>query len=918
MNNTITLSSKIKFNFGEEDITFDNAVVDSNTKDKLKVNFVDSFFGPAMNIDGPILCHLYEVYDENNNLITNSQFPIIVSLDNNNLFNVNDYYKVRGYYINDNVLYIYESEYTRCSCTNIAIKIENNPRFSILIAINNRPEFLNRTLISIILNKSSNFEIIIVNNAKDIETNEKIYECIDYYIQRYPLLIKYFNIGRETDKSLYVDALNTCINEASGKYCMFMDADDIITNNHLDQVYEFAISNDLDMVTTGIVTYTNKDLYSKRFYDTKNILKNIYDFTSYEGYLKFHREAYYIARWGRFVKREIFIDHPVPNTNYKGCYQDTAHTGVLYSHCNKVGSINNVAYLWDKTLRKEYGSTSTQLYPEMDKYDLSVFGQQAILNILYQGNKSTKDKILICLRCIQASYLTPLKDNDIKRNDFYFNTYFKIIDILKEYNITVNDLKNIKSLSVTYTVLNAFEKYINTLSKEDAARLKSDCKKDTYKKSKAGNFKLRDLNIYYFDCPTKPGYKAYAISSIDNFKKCKIYDANYNLIYKSNCGIFITDAIDFSTNQIYNIEIYNKYNELEIYSQGEFIKINDKKSDKYDLSLIIPCFNCEKYLDKLLISILVDHFVNDININIIAIDDKSHDDTVNILKQYENKFSNITVVLNEQNIGRNKTRKKGIDLSTTEYITFADNDDYVSFGYYSNMYKEILNNKDIDLVIGDIVCANKDNTRYSRKRVPHSELMTHRDYALCDHINYFKCYMMWNKIFKKDLFKDYVYYLPGCDIDRKGNEDLTQLASVLSKANNIYFLRGAAYVHVSYGHNYQENYYSIWHHWLISALSRTCLVKFSPKEKLDENIYLYCRYLYETNHKNHYILLKIYSYILNKINLKYDILQSLRSFNNKEMYNWIDMVLNTDIKDFYFEELQANINVTEINEFLDF
>ena len=57
---------------------------------------------------------------------------------------------------------------------------------------------------------------------------------------------------------------------------------------------------------------------------------------------------------------------------------------------------------------------------------------------------------------------------------------------------------------------------------------------------------------------------------------------------------------------------------------------------------------------------------------------------------------------------------------------------------------------------------------------------------------------------------------------------------------------------------------------------------------------------------------------MNKINLKYDILQSLRSFNNKEMYNWIDMVLNTDVKDFYFEELQANINVTEINEFLDF
>ena len=112
-----------------------------------------SCYGPILNIKSPVLCHFYQVYDIDNNLVTDSQFPIIANLDSksDSLFKENELYRVQGYYIYDNALYIYESDYTKCIDNNI--NIENTDiNISILIAVNNRVRFLNRTIASVILN----------------------------------------------------------------------------------------------------------------------------------------------------------------------------------------------------------------------------------------------------------------------------------------------------------------------------------------------------------------------------------------------------------------------------------------------------------------------------------------------------------------------------------------------------------------------------------------------------------------------------------------------------------------------------------------------------------------------------------------------------------------------------------------------
>lgn len=126
--------------------------------------------------------------------------------------------------------------------------------------------------------------------------------------------------------------------------------------------------------------------------------------------------------------------------------------------------------------------------------------------------------------------------------------------------------------------------------------------------------------------------------------------------------------------------------------------------EKIDISIIVPAYNAEKTIGKCLNSLLTQ---KDVKLEIICINDGSEDNTLNILKTYENKYTNI-VVVSQQNKGVSKTRNLGIDIAKGDYIMFVDADDFLKenslctidlseqldlykFGYaysYKNVYQE--------------------------------------------------------------------------------------------------------------------------------------------------------------------------------------------------------------------------------------
>lgn len=109
-------------------------------------------------------------------------------------------------------------------------------------------------------------------------------------------------------------------------------------------------------------------------------------------------------------------------------------------------------------------------------------------------------------------------------------------------------------------------------------------------------------------------------------------------------------------------------------------------------SVIIPVYNCEKYLSKCLQSIVEQSYVN---IEIIVVDDGSTDASRHICDLYARQDDRVKV-LYQMNAGPGAARNAALEIMTGDYITYIDADDYVAKDYVETMV-ELLNNYGADI-----------------------------------------------------------------------------------------------------------------------------------------------------------------------------------------------------------------------------
>lgn len=102
------------------------------------------------------------------------------------------------------------------------------------------------------------------------------------------------------------------------------------------------------------------------------------------------------------------------------------------------------------------------------------------------------------------------------------------------------------------------------------------------------------------------------------------------------------------------------------------------------ISVIVPIYNVEKYLDRCIESILKQTFTD---IELILVDDGSPDNCPAMCDEWAKKDNRI-VVVHKKNEGSARARNKGIELAQGEYLAFCDSDDYID----SNMYEILYNN----------------------------------------------------------------------------------------------------------------------------------------------------------------------------------------------------------------------------------
>ena len=103
------------------------------------------------------------------------------------------------------------------------------------------------------------------------------------------------------------------------------------------------------------------------------------------------------------------------------------------------------------------------------------------------------------------------------------------------------------------------------------------------------------------------------------------------------------------------------------------------------ISVIIPVYKVEKYLDECLASVTGQTYRN---LEIILVDDGSPDRCGEICDQWANKDNRIRVI-HKQNGGLADARNAGIDVATGDYISFVDSDDYVDEDFLEGLYSAL-------------------------------------------------------------------------------------------------------------------------------------------------------------------------------------------------------------------------------------
>ena len=114
----------------------------------------------------------------------------------------------------------------------------------------------------------------------------------------------------------------------------------------------------------------------------------------------------------------------------------------------------------------------------------------------------------------------------------------------------------------------------------------------------------------------------------------------------------------------------------------------------YKISIIVPVYNAQDYLKKCLDSLINQTYEN---IEIIAVNDASTDDSLAILYDYEKSYSNFKVINLEKNHRQGGARNIGIQHSTGDYISFIDSDDWIEFDTYER-FNNILICENADLI----------------------------------------------------------------------------------------------------------------------------------------------------------------------------------------------------------------------------
>jgi glycosyltransferase involved in cell wall biosynthesis len=213
------------------------------------------------------------------------------------------------------------------------------------------------------------------------------------------------------------------------------------------------------------------------------------------------------------------------------------------------------------------------------------------------------------------------------------------------------------------------------------------------------------------------------------------------------------------------------------------------------LSIIVPVYNVEPYLEKCITSILNQLYQN---IEVILVNDGSTDQSSNICKYYADKDHRIIFIDKIENEGLVKTRQLALNIATGDYIGFVDSDDYIESDMFQSLmihtseydvdiviggHQELLNETVIDVMLNDHPIGFYDQQAILNQIIP--KLLYNGTFGGYGIFTY-----LWNKIFKKSIIQN---NLLSIDRNISLGEDAACTYSSIIDANSIYISSCTSY-----------------------------------------------------------------------------------------------------------------------------
>ena len=212
--------------------------------------------------------------------------------------------------------------------------------------------------------------------------------------------------------------------------------------------------------------------------------------------------------------------------------------------------------------------------------------------------------------------------------------------------------------------------------------------------------------------------------------------------------------------------------------------------NKKKVSVIIPVYNCEKYIEKCLRSVIDQTYEN---IEVIVVDDGSSDNSYQIIKEVTREKSNISII-RQDNQGLSMARNRGLKDATGEYLTFLDGDDFWGRSHVERLVG-IAESNQSDMVICGYTKMNDVGEVFDKiipkRYVPYE----HEEWA-------YRIMTAWSRLYKKQLWDQYQIVFPkGVHAE---DVSISLFLNVVSK--NIMTIPMSDYYYVQHSESIMHNF----------------------------------------------------------------------------------------------------------------